>query len=138
MRIASFMALFLGGMILVSCSRSSSVTSGNQSVEQRVSELERQVGGGAPPMSEVEARRQYEHDLAEIRSMGLVDRAQRDFSTRLTNATIDTWRIGYFAHTNTVWCDVRHRLPGSSETVQQEFGYTRKDGTNWSLIWGTQ
>jgi hypothetical protein len=84
----------------------------------------------------VEARKHYERDLAEIRGMGLMDRAQRDISMRLTNAIVERWTIGYFKDTNTVWCDVRYRLPGGNETLQQEFRYTRKTGTNWSLIWG--
>lgn len=86
-------------------------------------------------MSESEVRKEREHDLAEIQGMGLVERAQRDISSRLTNATIEKWTIGYFMSTNTVWCDVRYRLPGGSDTLQQEFGYTRKTGTNWNLIW---
>jgi len=140
MHIAPCIAPLLGGLLLLSCSRSSSVLpqSGQQSVEQQVADLEQQLNGGAPRLSEAGARKQYEHDLAEIQSMGLVERAQHDFRNRLTNATIDNWTITYFMHTNTVWCDVRYRLPGGSETLQQEFGYTRKAGTNWSLIWGTQ
>ncbi len=138
MRIATFIALFLGGLLLVSCSRSPSATprTEERSVEQRVADLEQQLGGGAPKLSEAEARKQHERDLKEIQGMGLVDRAQRDMTNRLTNAKIEKWTIGYFMHTNTVWCDVRYRLPGGSETLQQEFGYTRKTGTNWSLIWG--
>jgi hypothetical protein len=104
-------------------------------VEQRLGDLEQNLNGNAPRLSETEARKQYEHDLVEIQNMGLVERAQHDFASRLTNATIEKWTIGYFIHTNTVWCDVRYHLPGASETLQQEFGYTRKTGTNWSLIW---
>jgi hypothetical protein len=137
MRIVFSIRLFLATFLLVSCGRPSSATpQGQQSVEQRVADMERRLNGGTPQLSEAEARRQYERDLAEIERMGLVDRAQRDISTRLTNATVEKWTIGYFMHTNTVWCDVRYRLPGGGETLQQEFGYTRKGGTNWSLIWG--
>lgn len=68
--------------------------------------------------------------------MGLVERAKQDIIARLPNATVEKWTIGYFVDTNTVWCDVRYRLPNGSVTLQQEFGYTRKDGTNWRLIWG--
>jgi len=57
-------------------------------------------------------------NLAEIQSMGLVERAQRDFVSRITNATIEKWTIGYFMHTNAVWCDVRYRLPSGNETLQ--------------------
>jgi hypothetical protein len=137
MRIVLSIPLFLAALLPASCSRPSSATpQGQQSVEQRVADMERQLNGGAPQLSEAEARKQYEHDLAEIERMGLVERAQRDMSSRLTNATVEKWTIGYFMHTNTVWCDVQYRLPGGSETLQQEFGYTRKAGTNWSLIWG--
>src|SRR5437773_8529031 len=138
MRTTTFIALPLGALLLVSCSRtgSGSPRAEERSVEQRVADMEQHLNGNAPRISEAEARKQYEHDLAEIQSMGLVERAQHDFSSRLTNATIDQWTIGYFMHTNTVWCDVRYRLPGGSETLQQEFGYTGKTGRNWSLIWG--
>ncbi len=138
MHTASFIVLLLGGLLLVSCSRKPSAAprTEERSVEQRVADLEQHLNTNAPRLSDAEARKQYERDLAEIQSMGLVDRAQRDLSSRLANATVETWTIGYFMHTNTVWCDVRYRLPGGSETLQQEFGYTRKAGTNWSLIWG--
>ena len=138
MRTITYIASFLGGLLLVSCSRSPSIVprSEERTVEQRVADLEQQLNGNDPRLSEAEVQRQYERDLAEIQSMGLVERAQRDFGSRLTNATIEKWTIGYFMHTNTVWCDVQYRLPGASDTSQQEFGYTRKAGTNWSLIWG--
>ena len=138
MRSATFIASLLGSLLSVSCSRtqSNAPRTEERSVEQRVADLEQYGNGNAPRLSEAEARKQQEHDLAEIQSMGLVKRAQRDLSSRLTNATIEAWTIGYFVDTNTVWCDVRYRLPGSSEALQQEFGYARKTGTNWSLIWG--
>jgi hypothetical protein len=138
MRIVTLITSLLGSVLLVSCSRSSSggPPTGERSVEQRVADLEQHLKANAPKLSEAEGRKQYEHDLAEIQSMGLVERAQRDIGSRLTNATVEKWTIGYFMHTNTVWCNVGYRLPGGSETLQQEFGYTRKTGTNWSLIWG--
>lgn len=134
----AFAALLLAGLLSISCSRShtSSSHTEERSVEQRVADLEQHLDPKAQRFNEAEARKQYEHDYAEIQSMGLVERAQRDFSDRLTNATVETWTIGYFMHTNTVWCDVRYRLSGGGETLQQEFGYARKTGTNWSLIWG--
>ena len=49
-------ALFLGALLLVSCSRSGSATPQQQSVEQRVAELERQLNGGTSSLSETEAR----------------------------------------------------------------------------------
>lgn len=138
MGITYVIALLASVLLIASCSRprSSQRQTHARSVEQRVSDLEHYLNGNAPRISEIEARKQYERDLAEIRSMGLVDRAQRDISMRLTNAIVEKWTIGYFMHTNTVWCDVRYRLPGGNETLQQEFGYARKTGTNWSLIWG--
>ena len=136
--VACIIALFASMLFVASCSRprSSQPETEARSVEQRVSDIEHYLNGNAPRMSEAEARKQYEHDLAEIRDMGLVDRAQRDIGIRLTNAIVEKWTIGYFRDTNTVWCDVRYRLPGGNETLQKEFGYTRKTGTKWSLIWG--
>lgn len=138
MRTPTFIASLLGGLLLASCSRSSSggPQAGERSVEQRVADLEQHLNANAPQLSEAETRKQYEHDLAEIQSMGLVERAQRDIGMRLTNATVEKWTIGYFMHTNRVWCDVRYRLPGGGETLQQEFGYTHQTGTNWILTWG--
>ena len=126
------------GLFLAACSRrqSSSQQSNDLSVEQRVTDLQEYLDGNAPPMNEAEARAQYEKDLAEIQSIGLVERAQRDFTSRIAGATIEQWTVGYFRDTNTVWCDVRYRLPGGGETLYQGFGYTRKTGTNWSLMWG--
>jgi len=142
MSIAHFIAPLLGSLLVVSCSRTSPVApvappGGQPSLEQRVAALEQQVNGGESQLSDAEARKQYEHNLAEIKEMGLVKRAQQDFSNRFTNAIVDKWTIGYFMQTNTVWCDFQYHLPGRTETLQQEFGYTRKDGTNWSLLWGT-
>jgi len=130
-------ASVLGGLLLVSCSRTESGASHpeEKSVEQRITELEQYQNGNAARISDAELQKQHERALAEIQSMGLVERAQHDFITRLTNATVETWSIGYVINTNTVWCDVRYRLPNGSETLQKEFGYSRKTGTNWSLIW---
>jgi hypothetical protein len=137
-RFISYITSILAGLLLISCGHPSSTPSqsGQKSVEQRLADLEKQGNSQATQLSEAEARKQYEHDLAEIQKMGLVERAHKDFSNRLTNAIIEKWTIGYFMHTNTVWCDVQYRLPNSSEILQQEFGYTWKAGTNWSLIWG--
>jgi hypothetical protein len=77
----------------------------------------------------------YAQQLAELRGMGLVDRAQHDFSIAFPNATIDNWVIGYFIGTNLVWCDVQYHEPRGSEKQEQEFGYLLKDATNWSLVW---
>lgn len=135
--IAGSIAFLVGSLFLDSCSHSSPpAPPSQQSIDQRLSDLERQINGSAPQVSGADAQKEYEHDLVEIRTMGLVDRAQQDFNRRIANATIENWRIGYFVHTNTVWCDFRYHLPGGSETLQQEFGYTLKTGTNWSLMWG--
>ena len=109
-----------------------------KSVEQRVAELEQQLNANASQSNKIDGWKQYEHDLAEIQSLGLIERAQQDFGRRLTNVTVESWRIGYFKHTNTVWCDVWYRLPGGREALQQEFGYSRKADTNWSLVWGVE
>jgi hypothetical protein len=138
MQTTSFIVLLLGVSLSVSCSRTPSAAplAEERSIEQRVVDMERNLNSSASRLSEAEALEQHEHDLAEIQSMGLVERAQRDIAARLPNATVEKWSIGYVFSTNTVWCDVRYRLPGGSETLQQEFGYTRKSSTNWNLIWG--
>ena len=136
LRVASLLAV----MFLVSCSHSPTVTPATEqpSVEQRVASLEQQVNGTNPPPNDSEAQKEYARDLAEIQKMGLVDRAKSDFSSQLPKAAIDSWTIGYFMQTNTVWCDFRYRLAGGSETLQQEFGYSRKPGTtNWTLLWNS-
>jgi hypothetical protein len=121
---------------VVSCSRkqSDAPATKERSVEQHADDLEQHLNTNTPPISEADARKQFERDLEEIRRLGLVERAQRDIGLRLTNATIEKWTIGYLRDTNMVWCDVQYRLPGS-ELMQQEFGYSRKGDTNWSLIW---
>jgi hypothetical protein len=139
MRIALVISFLVGGLLLASCSRPqpSAAHTSERSVEQRVADLEQYLNTNAatPRLSEAEARTQYERDLADIQSTGLVERAGRDFSSRMPDATIETWTIGYFINTNVVWCDVRYRVSGKNEILQKEFGYSRKGDTNWSLIW---
>ncbi len=129
--------LMASAVVLASCSRvqPAAAPSAEGSVEQRLAELEQRLNGDAPRLSEAEARKQWERDYAEIEQLGLVERAQTDFSSRLTNAIIESWSIGYIWNTNMVYCDVRYRLPGEGETLQKEFGYQRHGGTNWNLMW---
>ena len=138
MQTTSFIVLLLGAMLSVSCRQAPSAAplAEERSVEQRVVDMGRNFNSGASRPSEAEAMEQHEHDLAAIQSMGLVERAQRDIAARLPNASVEKWSIGHIFNTNTVWCDVRYRLPGGSETLQQEFGYTRRSSTNWNLMWG--
>jgi hypothetical protein len=130
------MTSLIGGLLLVSCGRQKSESLQEGSIEQRVADLEKRLNGGAVQISEGEARKQYERDLVELEKMGMIQRAQRDMSARLSNTIIESWTIRYHKPNESVWCDVRYRLPGHDEVLQQEFGYTRKLGTNWSLIWG--
>jgi len=92
----------------------------------------------APPLSEADARRQHKRHLAEIQRFDLVERAQRDFISRTPGATIERWTIGYLVDTDVMWCDVRYRVPGGTDTLQSEFGYHRKSGTDWRLMWDSQ
>ena len=140
MRVSASIAVFLGALLLTSCHRTTSVTPSAQepSVEERVTRLEQRLNSNTPAVNEAEARKQFERDLAEIQVMGLVERARSDFGSRVTNAAVETWTIGYLRDTNMVWCDVRYRLPSGSEILQQEFGYSRKGGTNWNLMWREQ
>jgi uncharacterized protein (TIGR03067 family) len=103
--------------------------------EQRISDLEA-FGNGAPRVSEADAKREHERDLAEILKLGLVERAERDFVAHMPSALVVERRIGYFGDTNVVWFDFRYRLAATNDLEQQEFGYKRKDGANWALIWG--
>jgi len=124
-------------VVSASCSRTrpAATPSGERSVEERLVELEQRINGDTPKLSDAEAKKQWERDYVEIENLGLVERSYGDFSTRLTNATVESWTIGYVWNTNMVLCDVRYRVPGNSETLQKEFGYQRKDGTNWDLMW---
>jgi len=65
MHLAVFIASVLSGLLLVSCSSSSSVTprTEERSVEQRVADLEQHLNRNAPKLNEAEAREQYEHEL---------------------------------------------------------------------------
>jgi hypothetical protein len=132
---ALLLMLLAAGLASCSRTRPAATPSGERSVEERLAELEQRINGDTPRLSEAEAKKQWERDYAEIERLGLVERAYADFSSRLTNSTVETWTIGYLRDTNMVWCDVRYRLPGNSETLQKEFGYQRKVGTNWDLMW---
>jgi hypothetical protein len=100
--------------------------------------LEKYVEGNSPRPSDEELRKEAEHDLAEIRSMGLVDRAQRDFNSRVAGAEIDSFGVSYFKDTILVWCHVSYKTKGGNEPNDQYFGYKRAEGTNWNLIWEEQ
>jgi hypothetical protein len=124
--------------LMASCSRKPApapAPASQQSLEERIADLEKSVGGGSPRPSEEEVRKEEEHDLAEIRSLGLVDRAQRDFGSRVPGAVIENFRISYFMDTNVVWCGVVYHTPGGGDSRSQDFGYKRASGTNWNLIW---
>jgi len=103
-------------------------------MEQRVIELEQSSNHGSRSPSEEELKKEADRDLEEIRSMGLVDRALREFRSRFPNATIGTCRISYFVDTNTVWCSIGYRITGKDEAQDDSFGYRRRSGTNWILI----
>src|SRR5687768_7131063 len=121
--------LIFGVLLLISCSRTQidapqrdAPRTEDRSLEQRVADVEQSLNGNTPRISEAEERKEFERDFEEIQRLGLVERARRDISLRLTNATIEKWTIGYLRDTNMVWCDVQYRLPGSNELMQQEFG----------------
>jgi hypothetical protein len=124
-------------LMLGSCNRATKPppTTNQKPVEQSVSDLEKLVNGNAARPSEQKLRQEEEHDLAEIRSMGLVDRAQRDFASRMPGAVIENLRISYFMDTNVVWCSLSYKAQDAGESQNQDFGYKRLNGTNWSLIW---
>src|SRR5215470_7845485 len=127
-------------LVLTSCRRAptSPAAPADKSVTQRIIDLERYVSGDSPRPSDEELRKEAEHDLAEIRSMGLVDRAQRDFSSRVAGAMIEHFGISYFKDTNLVWCNVTYKIKASDEPNDQSFGYKRAEDTNWNLIWDEQ
>jgi hypothetical protein len=137
MRVFIFIGILGYAALLVSCRRApspstpSSSGQSQKSIEQRLSDLETSLNGGSTRPSEAELQKEAEHDLAEIRSMGLVDRALREFGERVPNAAIDSCRISYFVDTNTVWCSVRYKIPGKEDFEDDSFGYKRESGTNW-------
>ena len=122
----------------MSCKRHSVTSAPVQqpSVEQRLSDLEAFVNSNSPPIDQAKAAEEYKRDLAEIMQMGLVSRAEADFSAHVTNASVTYRRIGYFVETNMVCCTYQYRLPGSNDVLQEEFCYLRKTGTNWTRIDG--
>ena len=134
--------IFLLSCVLVftSCRRTPIPPSApvDKSVAQRITDLENYINGDSPRRSDEELRKEAEHDLAEIRGMGLVDRAQRDFNSRVAGAVIDNFGISYFKDTNLVWCHVSYKTKGGNEPNDQSFGYKRAEGTNWNLIWEEQ
>jgi hypothetical protein len=127
-------------LMLVGCSQASktSTTSSQKSVEQRVADLEQFANGGAPPPNAQDLNKQSEQDSADISSLGLVDRAHRDFANRVPGAAIENFRISYFKDTNVVWCSVTYKPQGGGEPRGQDFGYKRNGGTNWNLIWNDE
>jgi len=134
----ALVALWLIASAVVSCKRHSGPSPPPQSasVEQRVSNLEAFINSQSPPVDQAKAAEEYKRDLAEIMRMGLVRRAEEDFSTHITNAVVTYRRIGYFVDTNVVCCTYQYHLPGSPDLLQEEFYYQRKTGTNWILSGG--
>jgi len=81
------------------------------SIEERLSDLEARLSPGSKPIDEAQAMRERQKDLAEIMSMGLVNRAERDFNSHITNAVILSRSIGYF-----VWRCEQNRTVVVSKT----------------------
>ncbi len=121
---------------LLACRRAPSPSSqtSQKPVEQRATELEQSLNDGSNRPTGTEPQKEAERDLAEIRSMGLEDRALREFGSRFPSATIDSCRISYFMDTNRVWCSIGYRVPGKDDLQDDSFGYIRQSGTNWVLM----
>src|SRR5437867_2311234 len=99
MRLLYYVTLLSCISFLVSCSRAPAppTQTKQESLEQRVSDLEQYVSDGtAPRVSAEEMRKESEHDLAEIRNLGLAERAQQDFSRRFPRAKIEALSVSYF------------------------------------------
>lgn len=129
---ASLLVILTGCLSLLSCARTP--PSGQKTLEQRLAELEQSVNGGSPQPSSAELQKEADHDLAEIRSMGLVDRALLEFRGRFPNATVDSCRVSYSVDTNTVWCSIGYKVAGKDDVQDDSFGYRRNSGTNWVLM----
>jgi hypothetical protein len=131
----------LGIALVPGCTRprTSKTNADDRTLEQRVQGLEQYLNEEKPKDSEKERHQQFRADFGEIQRLGLLDRARQDFINRLPNALVTNWSIGFFMDTNTVWCDMQYTVPGNEESLQKEFGYTRRTaaglGTNWILIW---
>lgn len=109
-------------------------TNSPNSMEDRYNEIQQQLDG-TNRLSEVEMQREAQQDLAQIIGMGLGIRAAQDFAGRFPNARVQTFQMGYFVTTNTVWSQIAYRLPGQDNLLEDEFGYRRLPGTtNWTLI----
>jgi hypothetical protein len=137
MRVFILIGILGYAALLVSCRRAPSTSApsssgqSQKSIEQIVGEIENYGSDGSSRPSDAELHKEAEHNLAEIRSMGLVDRALREFGLRVPNATIDSCRISYFVNTNSVWCSIRYKVPGKDDFEDDSFGYKRRSGTNW-------
>ena len=138
MRCVQYVVLLSGMIPLASCDRGtarSSTQMEQKSLEQRLADMEQSVDGSVSRPSEDELRREAEKDFAEIKRLGLVDRANTNFKNKIPNSKLESGRISYFMDTNTVWCSFSYKVQGSDELRNQEFGYKRENGTNWALIW---
>jgi len=102
-----------------------------KSLEERVRDLE---GSNTTSEPTPEQKKVMEQNLAEIRSLGLVDRALKEFSMRFPKATIKEWKAGYFGTKEVVAFSVFYTLPQNTVIAQQEFGF-RKENNEWKLWW---
>ena len=134
-----FLAVFIS-LFSIACDRSSTVSEKvptqdrKESLEEKVLALQRKVDDRFARTGSIR-RSTFHEDLAELNQMGLVERAWQDFSTRMTNASIEQWTIGYGMDTNFVLCDFQYRLPGDATAKRWPFVYSRTNVTNWSLNW---
>jgi hypothetical protein len=90
---------------------------------------------GNPAHTQEELAKEADRDFQEIKALGLVDRAKRDFAAHVPKAKIERMSIGYFQDTNVVWCDLSFKVPGNDEAQSQSFGYTREKAGQWNLNW---
>jgi hypothetical protein len=90
---------------------------------------------GSPAHTQEELAKEADRDFEEIKRLGLVDRAKRDFAEHVPKAKIEHLSLGYFQDTNVVWCDLSFKVPGNDEAQSQSFGYTCDKAGQWNLNW---
>jgi hypothetical protein len=91
-----------------------------------------------PDSAAINPEEQQRQDLEEIRRLGLDARAQHEFTTRVPNAKVKEWGIGFFGIPDSravVWCNILYTVGGGSEVQQKEFGFKKMANGKWDLIW---
>ena len=99
-----------------------------QSLEDRVSEMERQLGNTEPT---AEQQKQMKKDLEEIKAMGLIDGAITEFKKKHPKAEIAEVSAAYFPNRETVPISIIYSDP-TAKSAQQELVF-HKEESGWKI-----